>query len=95
MTSMMIELNGDSGISCVFGDDGILISYTGESAKYYGESRKLYPYSEVAEIKRILGSIHIEWKDGSHFNIVPVGIMGKTRVDMNRAILYTKERMEQ
>ena len=90
---MMIELKGDSGIYCAFKDEGILISYTGESAKYYGETRKLYPYTEVVDIKRILGSIDIEWKDGSHFNIVPVGMMGKVRVDMNRAILYTKERM--
>lgn len=90
---MNIELNGDSGISCAFTEEGIRIIYTGESAKYYGETKKLYPYTEVADIKRILGSIDIEWKDGSHFNIVPVGMMGKVRVDMNRAILYTKERM--
>ncbi len=91
---MTIEFNGDSGIYCAFTEQGILISYTGESAKYYGETRKMYSYTEVVDIKRVLGSIDIEWKDGSHFNIVPLGIMGKIRVDMNRAILYTKERME-
>ena len=90
---MKIELKGDSGISCTFTDEGIRITYAGESAKYYEEGTKLYSYDQVTDIKRILGSIDIEWKDGSHFNIVPVGMMGKVRVDMNRAILYTKERM--